>query len=359
MTTARHDTMPISAAERDAPRMAMRVLVVDDETSIRRLLQKWVQGQGATVLEAGTSEEALAVIESGGAPAVALCDIRLPGKDGLWLAARLHEAHPETAVIMTTGVNEFDAAVTSLQAGVIDYLVKPFTHERLVEALSRGFFAHKSRTALAAMDDELNSRRIEITEALAEIELNSSASLDAMLSLLQAREAASCEHVHRVAGLAVNLALMLQIREPRLSDIERAALLCTLGRLALPDHLLARAEDELTSEERARLRAFPLHGYTVLKNVPFLAAAAEIAVAAHERCDGSGFPHGLRREAIPLGARIIAVADTYDALTARGPGTLLTPAKALAVLSGSRAAEFDPAVVAALVRLQGQTPETL
>jgi response regulator RpfG family c-di-GMP phosphodiesterase len=330
-----------------------QVLVVDDEVSIRRLLQKWVQAQGADVVEAGTSEEALSLIESGGAPAVALCDIRLPGKDGLWLAARLHEAHAATAVVMTTGVNEFSAAVTSLHAGVVDYLVKPFARERFVEALNRAFFAHKSRLALAAMHHELNSRRSEITEALAEIEMNSAASLDAMLGLLRARDGGACEHVRRVAALAVNLALALQIGEPRLSDIERAALLHTLGRLALPDALLSCPEDELGPDDRARLREYPLHGYAILRSVPFLAAAAEIAVAAHERCDGSGFPRGLRGDSIPLGARIIAVADAFDALTARGGGRRLTPADALNVLSGARAPEFDPAIVAALAALQG------
>ena len=330
---------------------AWRVLVVDDEVSIRRLLQKWVHAQGAAVLEASTSEDAMALIDSHGAPAVALCDIRLPGKDGLWLAAQLHEAHPETAVIMTTGVNEFDAAVTSLQAGVVDYLVKPFARERLTEALNRGLFAHKSRVALASMHGELSSRRSQITEALAELELNSAATLDAMLSMLRAREAGSGDHVHRVAALSVNLALALQIGEPRLSDIERAALLHTLGRLALPDALLRCAEEDLCAEDRARVRAYPLHGYTILKSVPFLAAAAEIAVAAHERWDGSGFPRGLLGADIPVGARIIGVADAYDALTTRASERPLSPTQALAVLSGARAAEFDPAIVAALARL--------
>lgn len=332
---------------------AMRVMVVDDEASIRRLLQTWVQAQGADVTEACTSEQALALIEEEGAPAVALCDIRLPGKNGLWLAEQLHATHPHTAVIMTTGVNEFGAAVTSLQAGVVDYLVKPFTRERLAEALNAGFFAHKSRTALAAMNQELNSRRNEITEALAEIELNSAASVDAMLSMLRAREATSYDQVHRVAALSVNLAMTLQIGEPRLSDIERAALLHTLGRLALPDALLTGDDRAMSPEDAARVRAYPLHGYTILRNVPFLAAAAEIAVAAHERWDGSGFPHGLRGATIPIGARIIGLAGAYDALTAGDTRHALPPLAAVEVLSAERAAEFDPAVVAALRTLLG------
>src|SRR6185295_2946507 len=104
---------------------------------LRRLMQTWVETEGATTLEAGSAEQALAVLESEGPPAVALCDVNLPGQDGLWLAGHLHVSYPETAVVMTTAVHEFDAAVTSLQAGVVYYLPKPFTRERLSDALKR------------------------------------------------------------------------------------------------------------------------------------------------------------------------------------------------------------------------------
>ena len=265
--------------------MTLQVLIVDDEAPIRRLLQNWVEAEGATTLQARTSEEALEAFSASVTPAVALCDIRLPGKDGLWLAEQLRVEHPETAVVMTTGVNEFDSAVNSMQAGVIDYLVKPFTRERFTEALQRAFFAHQSR------------------------------------------------------------------REPRLSDIERAALLHNLGRLALPDALLVAEPQGLSDADRNRVRAYPLHGQAILRNVPYLAAASELAVAAHERYDGRGFPHGIKGEQIPLGARIIGVANAYDELVSgigHGP---VPPAEAVDILCTTRAAEFDPLVLGALKML--------
>jgi putative two-component system response regulator len=328
--------------------MTLRVLIVDDEAPIRRLLQNWVEAEGAAVVQASTSEEALRVISPETVPAVALCDIRLPGKDGLWLATQLRVEHPETAVVMTTGVHEFDVAVHSMQAGVVDYLVKPFTRERLTEALQRGFFAHQSRRALAAMQKELDARRTQITEALAELELNASSSLEVMLEMLRARDQASFEHAHRVSRLAVNLAMTLDIGEPRLSDIERAALLHNLGRLALPDELLLRKESTLSPADRARFRSYPLHGEAILRNVPYLAAASEIAVASHERFDGSGFPHGLKGELIPLGARIIGVANAYDELLFGIGQPAISSAAALEAMGTTRAAEFDPLVLGAL-----------
>jgi response regulator RpfG family c-di-GMP phosphodiesterase len=305
----------------------MRILIVDDEEPLRKLLQHWVEAAGATTIEAATAEEGLALAKSGGAPAVALCDIRLgAGKDGLWLAEQLRIGFPETVVLMTTGVLEFSAAVNSLQSGVIDYLVKPFSRERLTEAVSRAFFAHTSR--------------------------NAAASLEAKMAMLRVRDAHSYDHAHRVAALSVNLAMALRVSEPQLSDIERAALLHNLGRLALPDTILVRKERSLSEEERAKLRSYPLHGQAMLKNVPFLAGANEIAVAAHERYDGSGFPRGLKGEAIPIGARIIAVADVWDELVSGIGDTPVAPAYALEIMSVDHLAQFDPLVVGALTMFQ-------
>lgn len=331
---------------------SMRVLIVEDEPPLRRLLLQWVRAEGAHALEAGSAEEALALMQAEGPPAVALCDVKLPGKSGLWLAEQCLVTYPETAVIMTTAVHEFDAAVGSLQARVVDYLCKPFTHDRLGEALKRAMVIHESRAAHTAMQKELDDRRAQITEALAELELNATSALNAMLAMLQARDSVSYDHAHRVAKLSVDLAMALQVGEPRLSDIERAALLHNLGRLALPDALLNRREQSLAGAERAQVRAYPLHGYAMLKSVPILVAANQIALASHERHDGSGFPHGLRSDAIPLGARIVGLADAFDELVSGIGYEQVSPLRAIEILSGERAAQFDPAVLAALAALQ-------
>jgi response regulator RpfG family c-di-GMP phosphodiesterase len=330
----------------------MRVLIVDDEEPLRTLLRHWVEAEGFKTIEAGSAEEGLALVQSAGAPAVALLDIRLPAKDGLWLAEQLHKLHPETVVMMTTGVLEFNAAVNSLQSGVVDYLVKPFSRERLIEAVTRAFLLHKSRREVADMQAELDQRRAQISEALGDLELNAAASLEAMLAMLRVRDAQSYDHAHRVAKLAVNLAMTLKIGEPLISDIERAALLHNLGRMALPDQILIRKERSLSADERAVLRSYPLHGQAMLKNVPFLAAASEIAVAAHERYDGTGFPRGLAGEDIPIGGRIVGVANAFDELVFGIGNTPVSPDQALAMLSVERLAEFDPLVIGALTMLQ-------
>lgn len=335
----------------------MRVLIVDDEIPIRRLLRLWVQAEGQEVSEAATAEEALAVIAADGAPAVAICDLRLPGQNGLWLAGRLRTEHPDTAVVMATGVSEFDTVVTSLQERVVDYVTKPYTRERFAGALKQALFVHQSRLHNRQMLHELEERRRQITEAFAELEMNANSALDAMLAMLHARDAISYDHAHRVAKLAVDIAMAMQISEPQLSDIERAALLHNLGRLALPDDLMSRDRTSLTAADRTRLHSYPLHGYAMLKNVPILTRANQIAVASHERADGSGFPHGLRLSEIPLGARIIAVADAFDELVSGiGTGSLTSPG-AIQQLTTTQASQFDPQVLEALKRLQPSASE--
>ncbi|MBI4484505.1 MAG: response regulator [Acidobacteria bacterium] len=157
-----HATTP--AGDRSVPSVSLtdvRVLVVEDEVPARRFLRSALEAEGASVLEAGTAEQGLLVFETGQEVAVALCDIRLPGNDGLWLAERLQIASPLTAVVVTTAVHEFDAAVTSLRVRAVDYLAKPFTRERLLEAMRRALLVYEARRAHREILKELEQRRTQ------------------------------------------------------------------------------------------------------------------------------------------------------------------------------------------------------
>src|SRR5687767_13207460 len=113
------------------------VLVVDDETGIRDLMSRWLKAIGFSVKTAANAEDALQVLRSRPA-AVALCDINMPGRDGLWLADRIRHEHPDTAIIMATALTDVDPAVESLRSGAVDYLTKPFGRDRLREAVTKG-----------------------------------------------------------------------------------------------------------------------------------------------------------------------------------------------------------------------------
>ena len=327
------------------------VLVVDDEVGIRELLCRWLQSGGYYVTPAGTAEEALSAVATEPV-AVALCDIRMPGRDGLWLADHLRQRHPETAVIMATGVQDVGAAVDSLRRGVVDYLTTPFGRERLREAVWRGVEWHRaardSRRWRESLETEVEARREKLARAVRSIHVDSDEALDAMLSMLTISDRDAYAHAYRVAALAASIGRALGLAGGDLRTLERGALLHDLGKLVMPDALL-RKPAPLTAEETALIRQHPRLGSELIRDVSYLADAAAVVRDAQERIDGLGYPHGLRADDVWIGARIVAVADAYDTMTRpRVFRDAITPSEAFLELERCSGTQFDPQVVAAL-----------
>ncbi|HEY5619207.1 MAG TPA: response regulator [Vicinamibacterales bacterium] len=296
------------------------VLIVEDEAPIRRLLHRWIDAEGVRAVEAESAEQGL-LLASEESPAVAFCDINLPrGQSGFWLVEQLHRLHPETSVVVTTGLHQFDAAVTGLRAGATDYIVKPFTRERFREALQRGLIEYRSRKAVLATQTPPSS------EAGAAHESPTGATA-ALLSVLRADHEDAVGHARRVLQVAVAIARAMNLGESTTADIEHAAILRNITRLDV--HAIGR-------------------------QVPYLAAASAITAAVQEHFDGTGFPLGLSGERIPLGARVLAVAEAWDGLVSGSRGGSLTAAQAMEILCGERAREFDPAVLRALTAVQSE-----
>jgi putative nucleotidyltransferase with HDIG domain len=325
------------------------VLIVEDEVPIRMLLTRWVMACGLRATLAATATQALE--ETSREPAaVALCDIRMPGRDGLWLASELRARHPETAVIMASGDDRFPSAVASLRAGAIDYLLKPLRQSQVTDAVQRGLEWHRgqvhARSSRERLEMDIRSRQLELSTSLAGARLNSIAAVDALLKMLAAHAPGAREHARRVAALAVDTALLLGITEPHLSHIERGALLHDIGTVAIPTTVLEKPEPP-TPAERA-IERHPEIGYELIREVPFLERAAEIIRASHERFDGTGSPSGLAARQIPLGSRIIALADAFDAMTHADVSTgRRAAADAIAELEKGSGMQFDPEVLAA------------
>jgi putative nucleotidyltransferase with HDIG domain len=327
---------------------AQTVLVVDDETGVRDLLSRWLVAVGYDVTAASGADEALHVME-GGAAAVALCDIRMPGHDGLWLADRLRREYPETAVIMATGVQDVDPAVQSLRHGVVDYLTKPFGRDRLREAISRGVQWHRSacetRRWRESLNRELQARHARLGEAIAALPIESDEAVDALLSMLTMNQRSAYEHAYRVAATSVSLARALGLDEADVAIVERGALLHDLGKLALPEALL-RKPAPLSAEERDLVRQHPCLGSELIARVPYLASAAAVVRDAHERVDGLGFPRGNRGYDVWIGARIVAVADAFDTMTRpRVFRNAISESEAFDELERCSGTQFDPRVV--------------
>jgi response regulator RpfG family c-di-GMP phosphodiesterase len=330
------------------------VLIVDDENGVRELMARWLESGGYAVTTASNAEEALGRLEAS-PPAVALCDIRMPGRDGLWLAERIRQTYPETAVIMATGVQDAGPALHTLRRGVIDYLTKPFGRDRLREAVTRGLEFHRSawdaRRWRESLEQEMVIRRSRLNDAVTALHVDSDEALDAMVSMLTLTDREAYAHGYRVAALSISVARTLGVPEAELGAIERGALLHDVGKLAVPEAIL-RKPAPLTMEEQALVRFHPTLGSELIAQVPYLRDAVSLVRDAHERMDGLGYPRGIHAAEVSLGARIVCVADAYDTMTRpRVFRDAIGPAEALLELERCSGSQFDPLVVDAFRRV--------
>jgi response regulator RpfG family c-di-GMP phosphodiesterase len=334
--------------------MSAHILVVDDDVAVRELLVTWLHAAGYRCTEAANAEEALDRAAAAAAD-VALLDLAMPGNDGLWLAERLRQRDADMALVVVTGLQRFDAAVAGLRLGVLDYLLKPFSRVDLLRVVRRAVDWRRTlvsdRRRLESLQREMDRRRDELAGDLASLQRASAAAIQALLETLTRRDPGAAAHASRVAAMAVRLGAAVGLGPDTLADVERGALLHDIGKVALPDALAFKA-GPLADEEIALLQSHVELGRDIVRAVPALAAVAGIVGASHEAFDGSGHPAGLAGASIPLGARIIAIVDTFDALTAgRDVDDPLTFARAAAELVRSAGSRFDPNLVRVWLRV--------
>jgi response regulator RpfG family c-di-GMP phosphodiesterase len=330
------------------------VLVVDDESPIRDLMSRWLESGGYRVARASGADEALGVMESA-PPAVALCDIRMPGHDGLWLAERIRHDYPETAVIMATALAEHSDDAARLGDGVVDYLTKPLDRARLRDAVVRGVAWHRAalatRTWREELEREVESRRRRLAAAIHTVRIDSDPAVEAVVAALLLDDSDAHAHARRVARLAGAVAGAMGLSRDAVALVRRAALLHDLGKLLIPDALLKKPAP-LTADERAIVRRYPELGADLIAGLPFLETAADVILRAQEWSDGRGYPSGLAAAALPIAARIVAAADAFDTMTRpRVFRDALSPRDAALELDRCAGTQFDPLVVSALKRL--------
>jgi putative nucleotidyltransferase with HDIG domain len=327
------------------------VLVVDDDPELRTIVRQWVIARGFRALEAESAEDALDVMR--GDPAgIAFCDVQMSGRDGVWLASELRVSYPRTAVIMATSARDVDTAVASLSNHVVDYLLKPFDRARLYEALALGREWHAASEGLeelqASLHDRLRNRRAAVAAALAEAQDTHERALEGLISMLQLHERDGRGHATRVARLTLALADEIGVEDAEITTLEDGALLHDIGKLDMPSAILSKPAP-LDENEWRVMRTHPEVGYELLRRQPRFAEAAELVRAHHESFDGSGYPRGLAGANIPIGARILAVADAYDSMTqphTQRPAML--PTMAVMEIERCSGHQFDPQCASAL-----------
>ena len=291
-------------------------------------------------------------------PDLLLLDYRMPGLDGIEFARRFRRLpmHRDIPIILVTVVGDEPVRQAALEAGVIDFLVKP-VRPRELRARCRNLLQ------LRQQSENVKQRALSLEQRLLssmhEVEERERETLSRLARAIEYRDSGTSAFLERMAHVAGLIAEELGMFEDEVRLLEMAAPLHDIGKIAIPDAVLLKA-GPLTDEEAAIMHRHPRIGHELLSGSPnrFLQAGALIALRHHERFDGSGYPDGLVGEEIPLQARIVAVADVFDALISARP---CKPAwevdAAMGYLYAQRGKLFDPRCVDALIRSRPRLAE--
>lgn len=360
----------------------LRILVVEEDPELRTLVTSTLAQFGFGCQEASDAEAALRILReasSDGRPGIAwdgpltpiggryaslacefglvICDVRMPDRDGLWFLDRALEAAPEVSVIMLASVDRSRIAVECLRRGATDYLVKPVDMDALLisvhQALERRRLVMENRLYQTKLERMVQDRTREVRRALEKLRQSYGETLAALAAALDAREQETANHSSRVAVGCRHLLHRLGVEDDETLDvIEQGALLHDLGKIGIPDSILLK-NGPLDSDEREIMKEHPMIGYQILRGIRFLEPSLELVLYHQEKYDGSGYPYGLKHEAIPVSARAFAVVDAWDAMTNerpyRGP---MAPSQAADELRKCAGSHFDPVIVEAFLEMK-------
>ena len=333
------------------------VLVVDDEEPIRNALRKFLKQQQFEVYTAGSADEALQQLRLHKV-ALMLSDIRMPGTSGVDLVPQAIEIEPELAILMLTAVNDATSAALCMQRGAMDYLTKPIELADLGRAVHRALKRREmlleSRQLNQWLKEEVTTRTAELQRERNRLERVSTATLEALVNALEAKDPYLRGHSARVADLSANLATEMSLSEEDVDRVRMAGRLHDLGKIGTRDAVVNK-EGPLTADEFEHVKQHVIIGAQILSPLVHLGDIVQMVKSHHERFDGTGYPDGLRGEEVPLGGRVIAAAEVYDALTTSRPyQEKMTPEQAVERMADLSGTVLDPKVYEALVRIVGR-----
>jgi putative two-component system response regulator len=285
-------------------------------------------------------------------------DIKMPGISGVDMIPRALEMAPDLAIVMLSGAGDPVGAATAVQRGALEYVQKPVDFSTLEatirKALRRRHLLTQDREIAAWLKREVTRRTGEVELAKAQLEQVTVATLATLVVVLEARSSYWAGHSERVAAFAATIASHMGLPDTEIEQVRTAGRLHDIGVIGVRDAVLGK-QGHLTDEEFAHIKDHTVLGARILAPLNHLGIIRDFVRSHHERWDGTGYPDGRAGTDIPLGARIIHAAETYDALTTQRPyHPSVTPPEAAAQMRELAGTVFDPAVVTGLENAVGR-----
>jgi putative nucleotidyltransferase with HDIG domain len=331
--------------------MPARVLIAENDEGARGLLAGWLEEAGYLCVQTDASQALTEARKQ--TPDAAIVGVGVPDQGGMFVLRTLRAQVEQVGVVVISTPPDFDVAVASSRLGAVDCLPWPSSAKTVVDSVRR---AVEWRTTMKASEhtnkklaEEVATGRQHLKDTISRVDPESVPAV--LLAVLEARSPETHDHSSRVSRSAVALAGSCKLPPDEVQSVKRAALLHDIGKIAIPERLLEES-GPLTDADLVLLREHVAIGKEVLESVPSLKPLAAVIGATHENYDGTGYPAGLRGESIPLQARIISIADAYDAMTSvRCYSDPVSHDEANAELVRHAGSQFDPDVVRAWLQM--------
>jgi putative two-component system response regulator len=319
-----------------------RILIVDDNPYVCKAIQRIVMSEGYQCEISTHGEDALLKMHEFDFDLV-ISDLMMPGLSGLDLLSRIKERFPNTAVLIVTGVDDRKAAIKALRRGAYGYIVKPFEKNELLinvaNALERRRLFLESLEYERRLEHEVRVKTAEVRQREEEIALR-------LVGASEYRDEETGAHIRRLGLYAATLAEHLGWKASQVDYIRVAAPMHDVGKIGIPDKILLKP-GALSTDEYKFMQTHTTIGSKILggSNIPLLQMATDIALYHHEKWNGTGYPNKISAQEIPEAARIVAVADVYDALiNDRVYRPAFSEDKTLAIMADSCGSHFDPKI---------------
>lgn len=346
--------LPFLDVARDTDTSAAHVLVVDDEEPLRDGLARYFRGRGFLVDVAADGTEAIAALERAHF-SVVVCDILMPGIDGIEVAKRAVAADSDLAVVMLTAVNDAHTATAAIKAGAFEYLLKPMELDDLGRAVDRALRKREllidQRRVERMIRDEVDQRSSDLEREKASLREMSVGVVESLVTAMEAKEPYYRGQSSRVADLAAAIAMELGLPADTVEQVRLAGRLRDVGRIGVREDVLNKA-GTLTDEELEHIREHLLISVEILAPLEHLGPVITFVQDHHERWDGAGYPRGLKGTEISIGGRLLAAADAFNAITSQRPHREpMTRERAIQFIKTLSGTLMDPDVYEALRRM--------